>query len=112
MAESLLQSKLWERRYAPKKAVECCDRRLSTKTKTRKNGFKLKEGRFRLDIMRKFFTQKAERHWHREAVGAPSLEALKTRLDGALGSLVWWVAALPMGGVGETRRSLSIQATL
>jgi len=29
------------------------------------------------------------------AVGAPSLEVLKARLDGALGSLSWWVAALP-----------------
>ena len=32
--------------------------------------------------------------------GAPSLEALKARLDGALGSLSWWGAALPMAGVG------------
>jgi len=31
----------------------------------------------------------------REAVGAPSLETLKARLDGALYSLIWWVAALP-----------------
>jgi len=29
-------------------------------------------------------------------VGAPSLEALKANLDGALGSLSWGVAALPM----------------
>jgi len=39
------------------------------------------------------------RQWHRlprEAVGAPSLELLKARLDGALGSLSWWVATLPM----------------
>ena len=35
----------------------------------------------------------------REAVGAPSLEAFKPRLDGALGSLSCWVAALPMEGV-------------
>ena len=34
----------------------------------------------------------------REAVGAPSLEALRARLDGALGSLSCWVAALPMAG--------------
>ena len=34
----------------------------------------------------------------REAVGAPSLEAVKARLDGALGSLSWWKAALPMVG--------------
>jgi len=29
-------------------------------------------------------------------VGAPSLQALKARWDGALGSLSWWGAALPM----------------
>ena len=32
--------------------------------------------------------------------GAPSLEALKARLDGALGSLSWWGAALPTVGIG------------
>jgi len=31
----------------------------------------------------------------REAVDTPSLEVLKTRLDGALGSLSWWVATSP-----------------
>ena len=32
--------------------------------------------------------------------GAPSLEALMARLDGALGSLSWWGAALPTAGSG------------
>ena len=32
----------------------------------------------------------------REAVHAPSLEVFNARLDGALGSLSWWVAALLM----------------
>jgi len=36
----------------------------------------------------------------REAVGAPFLEALEARLDGAMGSLSWWRAALPTAGFG------------
>jgi len=34
----------------------------------------------------------------REAEDATSLEMFKARLDGALGSLSWWVAALPTAG--------------
>ena len=34
----------------------------------------------------------------REVVYAPSLEVLKVRSDGALSSLTWWVATLPMAG--------------
>ena len=51
----------------------------------------MRQGRFRLDIRRKFFTQRVVRHWNRlskEVVDAPSLEAFKARLDVALGSLV------------------------
>ena len=54
-------------------------------------GFKLKEGRFRLDVKGKFFTVRMVRCWHRlpgEVVDAPSLQVFKARLDGALGSLV------------------------
>ena len=56
----------------------------------RGNSFKLKEGRFRLDLRKKFFPVRVVRPWHRlprAAVAAPSLEGFKARLDGALGNL-------------------------
>jgi len=61
-----------------------CDR-------TRGNGLKLKDGRFRLDGRKKLITWIVVRHWHRlprQVVDAPSLEAFKARLDGFLGSLI------------------------
>ena len=63
---------------------ECSDR-------TRANGFKLKEGRFRLDTRKKFSTVRVVRHRNRlprEAVAAPSLAVFKARLDGAWSNLV------------------------
>jgi len=64
-------------------------------------GCKLKEGRFRLEMRKKFFPMRVVRHWNRlprEAVAAPSLAGFKDRLDGALSSLGWWKMSLLMAG--------------
>lgn len=56
------------------------------------NGFKLIEGKFRLDTGRKkLFTMRVKGHWNkfpREIVDAPSLEVSEASLDGALGNLI------------------------
>jgi len=59
--------------------------------RTRDNGFKLKEGRFRFNTGKKFFTMRVVRQWNRlprEVVDAPSLEVSKARLDGPLSNWV------------------------
>jgi len=72
--------------------------------RSRSNGFKLREGRFRLDIRKKFFIPRVVKPWPRlprEVVDAPSLETFKARLDGALSSLVWQkVSLLTAAGLG------------
>lgn len=64
------------------------------------------EGRFNLDIGKKFFTVRIVRPWHslpRAAVEDPG--NIQNQADGALSNLVRWKVSLPLSGVG-TRWSL------
>jgi len=72
----------------------CCDR-------TKGNGFKPKEVRFRLGIRKKFVMMRLVKHRNRlprEVVDAPSLETFKLRLDRALCNFIWLKMSLLIAG--------------